>query len=435
MKLGKLIIIFVILLLGECSTNIVYSQEENIIVSSRLHNQVILDGTISSPEEWSETDPLNIVLTSNNTLNPEISAQVRSKNDGEWVYFLIRIERDAEKVANDDSTGISYEWGTNENPWKNLDISSMELNGWIWDAYRKGEETELVSDEDRSPQGENNIEGFASHDGAYYWFELRKEMDSEDSYDWTLEPGNIYGQRTHMPNIGGNMKAIFFDSKEEILFTEFIQLSIVAPHPALFQISKLAINPRNVETSETITISITVDNEGELSDETQIELRVNGVLEQINTVTVSGGESMLVTFEVTKRDPGVYSVQVGDLVGEFLVTSGSQTSGFPLGMDLRDIVYGLSIIGTFVGIGGWITNRRNSKRKKELVFSKLLTDIDNVFTSFKTNSRKCEAELLNLREKVYSELSRDVIDEDNYRVLVERIEEYLVEIRNELTKF
>ena len=317
-KLRQVTCILFLLLLGGFSVNIVNAQEENMIVSSRLHNQVILDGAISSQEEWSETELLDLVLKSNNTLNPEVSAQICSKNDGEWIYFLIRIEWSADQVADDDSTGISYEWGNYENPWMNLDLSSLEFNGWIWDAFRLSDEAELVSDDERSPRGETNVEGFASHDGNYYWFEFRKEMDSEDGYDWELETGKIYGQRTRIPDIGGNMKLVFFDSREEMLFTDFIQLSIVAPLSASFQFSNLAINPRSAETSEAVIISVTVDNPGEVSDETQIELRVNGVLEQVKTVTVAGGETKLVDFEVSKRDPGVYSVRVGDMVGEFL---------------------------------------------------------------------------------------------------------------------
>jgi hypothetical protein len=91
-------------------------------------------------------------------------------------------------------------------------------------------------------------------------------------------------------------------------------------------------------------------------------------------------------------------------------------------------------VGAVGGLGGWILNKRNISRKRELLFSKLMSDVDEIYTRFKMNSSKCEAELLNLRERIFDDFSKDIIDEDKCQILLGRIDGYLEEIRRDINR-
>lgn len=50
------------------------------------------------------------------------------------------------------------------------------------------------------------------------------------------------------------------------------------------------------------------------------------------------------------------------------------------------------------------------------------------------NASKCEAELLNLRERTFDDFSKDIIDEVKCQIILERIDGYLEEIRREINR-
>jgi hypothetical protein len=88
-------------------------------------------------------------------------------------------------------------------------------------------------------------------------------------------------------------------------------------------------------------------------------------------------------------------------------------------------IIALLAMGIGSGIGIWL---RKKKRKR---FSNLLTKIDNVYGSYKMHPRKCERELEKLKAEVDHDLKNSVIDENNYSILKERIDDVKQEIRSE----
>jgi len=96
----------------------------------------------------------------------------------------------------------------------------------------------------------------------------------------------------------------------------------------------------------------------------------------------------------------------------------------------KDVLGLLLAIVSLVGGGfAWFRGRRKKERVKTL-----LDEIDNIYSSFKMNARRCEAELLSLREKSLDMLKQGKIDESNYGLLKERIDEYLQEIREQIER-
>ena len=71
-------------------------------------------------------------------------------------------------------------------------------------------------------------------------------------------------------------------------------------------------------------------NDGEAEANFEAALRINGTVEQTRLVAIGPHSSALVRFNVTKAQPGTYTVQVGDKQDSFTILgSGSGTSGTP----------------------------------------------------------------------------------------------------------
>ncbi|MBA7699580.1 hypothetical protein ES703_108278 [subsurface metagenome] len=94
---------------------------------------------------------------------------------------------------------------------------------------------------------------------------------------------------------------------------------VVPPEPAAFSVSSLAVEPTGVKPGEAVTVSILVANTGGESGSYTVVLKIDGVKEAEETVTIAAGESQDVSFSVTREDPGNYTVDVDGLSGSFTV--------------------------------------------------------------------------------------------------------------------
>ena len=89
--------------------------------------------------------------------------------------------------------------------------------------------------------------------------------------------------------------------------------------PAKFTVTDLSISPTEVEVKQKITISVKVTNTGEQTGSCTIDLKVAGAIVDTKTVTLAGGESTTVTFELVKGEVGTFDVEVAGLKSAFLV--------------------------------------------------------------------------------------------------------------------
>jgi hypothetical protein len=98
-------------------------------------------------------------------------------------------------------------------------------------------------------------------------------------------------------------------------------------------------------------------------------------------------------------------------------------------------ITGLITIGAaVVGTGSWFIRRRSAERKGRILISKRLEEVDDIYSRFKMNSIKCEAELIRLKGEILHEFKEGLIDEENFETLDKRIDKYLKEIREEIKK-
>jgi hypothetical protein len=63
-----------------------------------------------------------------------------------------------------------------------------------------------------------------------------------------------------------------------------------------------------------------------------------------------------------------------------------------------------------------------------------MEEIDDVYSRFKMNARRCETELYRLKDEVLDELKVGMIDEEKYNILIQRIEDCMKEIREQIER-
>ncbi|MFH1032029.1 MAG: cohesin domain-containing protein [Chloroflexota bacterium] len=104
----------------------------------------------------------------------------------------------------------------------------------------------------------------------------------------------------------------------------------VAPGPARFTISGLAVTPGVVQPGEPVTISATVTNTGGYEGSYTAICKVNGAEEAQKDISVAAGQTGVITFSIKKSAEGNYTVNIGDLSGQFTVSvSGPVAPGSP----------------------------------------------------------------------------------------------------------
>jgi hypothetical protein len=96
---------------------------------------------------------------------------------------------------------------------------------------------------------------------------------------------------------------------------------IAHTRPAALKISGLTVSPNKVDAGQSVSISVKVSNSGDLTGTYDVNLKVNGVSEKINQITVAGSESQTAYFSVVRNDPGKYTVDINGLTGEFFIIS------------------------------------------------------------------------------------------------------------------
>ena len=93
-----------------------------------------------------------------------------------------------------------------------------------------------------------------------------------------------------------------------------------SPRPAEFEASQLLISPSEVEAGKAVTITVNITNTGELEGMHNVILKVNNQMEPIKDVNLSGGESTIVTFTLTKDVAETYNIEVNGQTGTLTVT-------------------------------------------------------------------------------------------------------------------
>jgi hypothetical protein len=99
-------------------------------------------------------------------------------------------------------------------------------------------------------------------------------------------------------------------------WTQFSVMAYAAP--AEFAISGLTV-PTTVGIAEKATISVMVENTGDIDGTCEVVLKINGKAVATKSVDVGGGESKSVSFVTVHGEAGSYSVEIDGQTGTFSV--------------------------------------------------------------------------------------------------------------------
>jgi hypothetical protein len=174
-----------------CKTNNAVYVE---VRSSWLKNKVRIDGKISSPGEWADatcTSSIFRVPDYNNGLDwgDGIPAVWWIKNDGKWVYLLVRVPS---RYGEPGGVFFNHYWpGPYVDGWAHSDGAGVPIDGKASDTH--GWDGRNWKD-DADSGGSNDVVGAAHQDESYYWFEMKKPLDSGDGLDWDWRAGGSTGQ-------------------------------------------------------------------------------------------------------------------------------------------------------------------------------------------------------------------------------------------------
>ncbi len=153
------------------------------------------------------------------------------------------------------------------------------------------------------------------------------------SYTVVLKIDGVKEAEERVTIVAGGSKTVTFSvTKEEAgsytvtvdgLSSSFAVVPVVVPPaPAAFSVSYLSISPRlEVEPGETVTITVFVANTGGESGSYTVVLKIDGVKETDESVTIAAGESQKVSFSVTREEADSYAVTVDGLSGSFTVVA------------------------------------------------------------------------------------------------------------------
>ena len=107
--------------------------------------------------------------------------------------------------------------------------------------------------------------------------------------------------------------------------TETIKVTVEKPiRPAELQLTNLGVSRTEAGIGETITVSTTAANIGDLAGEFSLELLVNDQKQETKSVQLDGGETTIVTFDVAQDAEGEYVIKLGTLTTAFTVSADAQ---------------------------------------------------------------------------------------------------------------
>lgn len=172
-----------------------------------------------------------------------------------------------------------------------VDISVSDADAVVWPIY-----VEMAyTDEEAEGLDESSL-------GIYYWGDRAWHRCSDTSVD-----------------TGRNVVWAYM-TRDEASGSPITIGATPPPRPAEFEVSDLEITPEEVEEGEEVTITATVTNIGEEEGSHTVELKIDGEVVDSEAVTLAGGASAMISFEVT-RSAGTYQVEVDGLTGSFTVTA------------------------------------------------------------------------------------------------------------------
>lgn len=84
----------------------------------------------------------------------------------------------------------------------------------------------------------------------------------------------------------------------------------------MFVYSDLEVNPLKVNTGEVVTVNVDIENMAGARESTEVQLLIDGVVEDTKELLLDPGEQRTISFTFSKDKPGKYMVIVGYSMAE-----------------------------------------------------------------------------------------------------------------------
>jgi hypothetical protein len=182
-------------------------------------HSIEVDGGMTSPEEWADAACVDSRLHySINVTNPNFQ-RIRwwVQNDAQDISFLARVPEELAIRG----VFVNYFWPEYTGTWAHSDGVYINIDDEIYD-FGKWDEMQWLGDEELDPPGTVDVQAAYRYDGEFYWFEIKRPLNSGDSNDWAFEPGMKVGDNpldSFMIGIG----------LEEGDFMRYLQLTLGEP--------------------------------------------------------------------------------------------------------------------------------------------------------------------------------------------------------------
>jgi hypothetical protein len=154
-----------------------------------------------------------------------------------------------------------------------------------------------------------------------------KNVNSEtDTYNIPLMVNGVADSRKSIMLAPGQSELLIFELTRSQAGSYKIRiggkestLTVEKPSPSEFRLSNLVINPDEVDVCQTAVITAKLTNIGGSQGSYTAELKIDGVTNQAQKLTVPAGANCALCFKIAKGLPGTYQVALGNLAGEFVV--------------------------------------------------------------------------------------------------------------------
>ena len=223
MNARKILMMLLLVLITIPTIYVSYCEHPNKLNSAWLINPVSVDGDITDSKEWIDANNIDLIIGTNYGRSPPfLETKILAKNDMTPLYLLLRIEFPISNYDLDDKAFIYYLIHNNTSGYITTDKSIIGPLGSTQDLFNYIGSTW----QNDFPGGENNVQGMGIYDSLFYWFEIKKPLNSGEMRDWFFELGETYGYADSSIDLSDNLCIGLFDDSQGYIIQNFIQLVI-----------------------------------------------------------------------------------------------------------------------------------------------------------------------------------------------------------------
>lgn len=142
----------------------------------------------------------------------------------------------------------------------------------------------------------------------------------------TLDDGSVYVAQVGDSNPSGTTYYVRLAESRDVYTVDaswFDVLARIVTEPpyvaATFAVDRPTVSPTEVPVGGKVTVSVKVNNNGDLAGSYDVNLKINSVLVQTKTVALDARASAIVTFDVIESTAGSYIVSIDARTVKFTV--------------------------------------------------------------------------------------------------------------------